>query len=115
MKVYAVGWNDDLDDLGEWALDRRCYTSEADAMKRAERIEGAGDAEIRLYAHVEELELVDSGAYTTRERYDRACAERDQWRELCGQMLDAAHEIRRIADAHMPEGARELTKADDAR
>ena len=32
-------------------------------------------------------------------------ADRDRYRALCGQMLDAAHEIRRIADANMPEGA----------
>lgn len=32
-------------------------------------------------------------------------ADRDRYRELCGQMLDAAHEMRRIADANMPEGA----------
>ena len=37
-------------------------------------------------------------------------ADRDRYRELCGQMLDAAHEIRRIADANMPEVAKEVLK-----
>ena len=32
-------------------------------------------------------------------------ADRDRYRALVGQMLDAAHEMRRIADANMPEGA----------
>ena len=33
-------------------------------------------------------------------------ADRDEYRALVGQMLDAAQEIRRIADANMPSGAR---------
>ena len=37
-------------------------------------------------------------------------ADRDRYRALCGQMLDAAHEIRRIADANMPEVAKEVLK-----
>lgn len=110
MKVYAVGWSDELDDIGQWVLDRRCYASEADAMKRKERIEGRGD--VRRYTHIEKLELMDSDAFVTRDAYELACAERDMWRGIVGSMLDAADEIRRIADAAMPRGAAALVDLD---
>ena len=47
-----------------------------------------------------------------RERYELACAERDMWRGIVGSMLDAADEIRRIADSAMPRGAAALVDPD---
>lgn len=36
---------------------------------------------------------------------EKAREERDEWRAMCGELMDAAGEIRRIADTRMPKGA----------
>ena len=72
----------------------------------------------------EQIAELQQQADDLRDEWHRVCAERanlardlgecmadrDRYRELCGQMLDAAHEIRRIADANMPEVAKEVLK-----
>ena len=72
----------------------------------------------------EQIAELQQQADDLRDEWHRVCAERanlardlgecmadrDRYRALCGQMLDAAHEIRRIADANMPEVAKEVLK-----
>ena len=67
----------------------------------------------------EQIAELQQQADDLRDEWHRVCAERanlardlgecmadrDRYRALCGQMLDAAHEIRRIADANTPDGA----------
>lgn len=59
MKIYVVETSTDLDDCGVWYVERRCYTSEEAAKKRADEYRSVVDDGIYQYAHVVELELVD--------------------------------------------------------
>ena len=59
MKVYAVETSTDLNDYGVWYVERRCYTSEEAARKRADEYRSVVDDGIYQYARVVELELVD--------------------------------------------------------
>ena len=95
-----------MDTVLEW-LDRQAAITEREILGAHELSVGCGSC------------LHKKQADDLRGEWHRVCAERanlardlgecmadrDRYRALCGQMLDAAHEIRRIADANMPEGA----------
>ena len=90
---------------GEWIKQANGLIHEADM--RAERLQKRVD---ELTAERDELNAeraeLEAESADYNEQIDWLRAERDRYRAMCGQMLDAAHEIRRIADANMPEGGK---------
>ena len=57
--IYAISVSDDLCDWGEWTVHSRAYTTREAAEEEAERLSGWNDDEVRTYASVIELELVE--------------------------------------------------------
>ena len=60
----------------------------------------------RNYVRREEYVALGKSLGIAQAKRDGLTAERDEYRNMAGKMLDAAQEIRRIADASMPEGAK---------
>ena len=99
-----------MDTVLEW-LDRQASITEREILSHPDERD-------------EQIAELQQQADDLRDEWHRVCAERanlardlgecmadrDRYRALCGQMLDAAHEIRRIADANMPEVAKEVLK-----
>lgn len=58
MKVYAVQWRDDLDEWGEYTLDKRCYQTRSEAEKRAERIKLRADPDLPRTTFITSMKLM---------------------------------------------------------
>lgn len=56
-KFYAVKTWSDLDDLGEYYIERKLYRTREEAERRAEEVEAWSDDEMGYYAMVVEFEV----------------------------------------------------------
>ena len=97
LKAELESKNAQLDEI------LRCGTADA-ALN--EKLAGERD---ELQAKVDELTYENN---RLAHNLGETLADRDEYRALVGQMLDAAQEIRRIADANIPSGARVVVDLD---
>ena len=100
IRAYKHACKDDDDVLYNGGGARDWYDSYMEAYGLIEGLERR---------NVDLIDALENQTYENKRlahNLGETMAERDEYRALVGQMLDAAQEIRRIADANMPSGAR---------
>ena len=93
-------------------VDNLCVSEEIGNKLINEQLERIAEQDRRIVEYAAKVDELTYENNRLAHNLGETLADRDEYRALVGQMLDAAQEIRRIADANIPSGARVVVDLD---